>query len=201
MMKVLGDDAVQDPTMIEKRVREDIASRVQAGLQHNLVNKLTDEERRAKKKGKSVEDETAGSTVVVFRYRVFFVMRRIECLADKRNQFKVDANAKQLYMSGIMLVYPLLNIVVVEGGPKAARKMKRLMLERIDWNMTDSTSEVSSKGENKCVVAWEGVVPNRGFKGFYSHFAKTEARAKEILEEAGAIEYWNASRSFANAPV
>jgi U4/U6 small nuclear ribonucleoprotein PRP3 len=51
-------------------------------------------------------------------------------LEDKRNQFKVDMNAKQLHMSGIMLIYPLLNIVVVEGGPKAARKMKRLMLER-----------------------------------------------------------------------
>jgi U4/U6 small nuclear ribonucleoprotein PRP3 len=68
MMRVLGDDAVQDPTMIEKRVKEEMASRVNAGLQHNLVNKLTDEERRAKKKGKAVEDESAGSTVVIFRY-------------------------------------------------------------------------------------------------------------------------------------
>jgi hypothetical protein len=57
---------------------------------------------------------------------------------------------------------------------------------------------VSARGANRCVVAWEGVVPERKFRGFYSHFSKTEARSKEIMEEAGVVEYWNAARAFAH---
>jgi hypothetical protein len=62
--------------------------------------------------------------------------------------------------------------------------------------MTDSTSEKSASGENKCVVAWEGIVPHRKFKGFYTHFSRSEARSREIMEEAGVVEYWNIARSF-----
>lgn len=67
MMRVLGDDAVMDPTMVEQRVRADMQARVESGLQHNLANKLTDQERRDKKRRKAVEDESAGATSLVFR--------------------------------------------------------------------------------------------------------------------------------------
>lgn len=93
------------------------------------------------------------------------------------------------------MVYPLVNIVVVQGGLKACRKFKRLMLERIDWNLPDSTaSPISAAGGNSCTLVWDGVIPNRTFRGFYTHFIQTEAKARELFEAAGVIEYWNAAR-------
>ncbi len=55
-------------------------------------------------------------------------------------KFKVDMNAQQFHMGGFILMADqtmapdLPNLVIVEGGPRAIKRFKRLMLRRIDWN-------------------------------------------------------------------
>lgn len=50
------------------------------------------------------------STVfLIFPYRVFD-------LHDPAKKFKIEANAKQLYMTGLVVMFKDCNCVVVEGG-------------------------------------------------------------------------------------
>lgn len=59
-----------------------------------------------------------GAHVAVFRIRDF------HGLSSKK--FKVETNAKQLFMTGCVVLYPDCCVVVVEGGPKQQKKYKRL---------------------------------------------------------------------------
>ena len=47
---------------------------------------------------------------------------------------QVDMNAQQLHLTGCVMLYQDINLVVVEGGPKCLKKFKRLMMQRIKWN-------------------------------------------------------------------
>lgn len=64
---------------------------------------------------------------------------RVRDLNDPAVKFKLEANCNQLHMTGIVLLYKNLNVIVVEGGPKQQRKFRRLMLNRIKW------SEITNK--------------------------------------------------------
>ena len=55
-------------------------------------------------------------------------------MKDAAKKFKIEMNSKQLYMTGATILNKDCSIVVVEGGPKGQRKMKRLMLNRIKWS-------------------------------------------------------------------
>lgn len=51
-------------------------------------------------------------------------------------------------------------MVVVEGGQKAIKKFKKLLLKRIDWNKTvneeeKDTNHKENKQENSCELIWE----------------------------------------------
>ena len=43
-------------------------------------------------------------------------------------------NAQQFHLTGCVMLYQDVNLVVVEGGPKGLKKFKRLMMHRIKWN-------------------------------------------------------------------
>ena len=58
---------------------------------------------------------------------------RIKSLKDAKKKFKIEMNSKQLYMSGVTILNPECSVVIVEGGPKAQRKFRRLMQNRIKW--------------------------------------------------------------------
>ena len=61
-------------------------------------------------------------------------MYRVHDLSSLAIKFKVDMNAQQLHLSGRLLLFRDINLVVVEGGPKGLKKFKKLMLSRIKWN-------------------------------------------------------------------
>lgn len=68
LMRVLGNEAIQDPTKIEAKVRREMEQRQK---QHELANeqrKLTPEERRAKIMTKVKEDQKMSNEVAVFKY-------------------------------------------------------------------------------------------------------------------------------------
>ena len=50
---------------------------------------------------------------------------RIRELANSSKRFKVEINAKQLYMTGCVVLFKDCNVVVVEGGAKQQGKYKR----------------------------------------------------------------------------
>lgn len=94
-------------------------------------------------------------------------------------KFKVETNAKQLFMTGGVVMFQDCNIVVVEGGPKQQRKFKRLrkgfsihlslsfevvmricffcrlMLNRIKWEEDTIKTRDGEEKSNKCVLVWE----------------------------------------------
>lgn len=67
-MRVLGTEAVQDPTKVEAHVREQMAKRQKAHEEANAARRLTADQRREKKVRKLKEDTTLGVSVAVYRY-------------------------------------------------------------------------------------------------------------------------------------
>lgn len=68
-MRVLGEEAVQDPTAIEQQVRDQMAERQQAHDDRNEARKLTPAERREKKHAQLVGELGADTLVAVYRVR------------------------------------------------------------------------------------------------------------------------------------
>ncbi|KAF9209057.1 hypothetical protein BGZ49_006466 [Haplosporangium sp. Z 27] len=190
MMRVLGQEAVLNPTEIEMKVRQQVAARLQGHLDMNAERKLTHEERKAKEQKKKEEDVSKG---------IYVSLYRINDLSHPQKKFKVDKNAEQLGLTGIVLMYPTYTIVVVEGGSKSINQYKKLMLRRIDW--TDNTrldgTEVSEGTiDNKCLLVWEGQLRERQFKTFRFIKCRTDAQLKETLARFGVQHYWDQALGF-----
>lgn len=134
-MRVLGDEAIQDPTRVEALVRAQVAQRLQDHTTANQERKLTREQRHAKELAKMQADRDAEMHVAVFR---------VGRLDHPQQKFRVDRNASQLLLTGCAVLLaagaevPASSasgaMVVVEGGQKSIRKYKKLMLRRIKWN-------------------------------------------------------------------
>lgn len=95
-------------------------------------------------------------------------------------------------------------MVVVEGGPKAQKKFKRLMLHRIKWDEQTSNTkgdddeesdEEAVKKTNKCVLVWEGTAKDRSFGEMKFKQCPTENMAREHFKKHGAEHYWDLALS------
>jgi U4/U6 small nuclear ribonucleoprotein PRP3 len=184
LMRVLGVEAVQDPTKVEAHVRKEMAKRLKSHVDANESRKLTPEQRKAKKQRKMEEDVTLGVHVSVYR---------VDCLANQSKRFKVDTVARQLHMTGSVIMYKECNIIVVEGGPKQQSKYRRLMLTRIKWD----EDMVKDKEDtlNKCVLVWEGMVKERNFSDFKFKMMKTEESVRDYFKKHGVQHYWDSALS------
>lgn len=186
LMRVLGTEAVQDPTKIEAHVRAQMAKRKKAHEEANASRKLTDEQRREKKMRKLQEDTTLGVHVTVYRVRE---------LTSASKKFKVETNAKQLFMTGGVVMFKDCNVIVVEGGVKQQNKFKRLMLHRIKWE-EDMVKTSSGKEEpNKCDLIWEGTSQIRNFGDMKFKVCATEKLAREQFRKHGVEQYWDLAYS------
>ncbi|RLN44368.1 hypothetical protein BBJ28_00012632 [Nothophytophthora sp. Chile5] len=67
MMRVLSEQAVADPSAIERKVRQQVAQREKNHEMRNLARKLTPEERREKKLRKIKEDAAGDIHVALFK--------------------------------------------------------------------------------------------------------------------------------------
>jgi len=206
LMRVLGNEAILDPTKVEAQVREQMKSRQDAHKKHNEEKKLTKEEKREKLKKKLMEDTSKVVQVAVFK---------VNDLSDGQKRYKVDINAQQLYLTGIVIVCPTQCMVVVEGGPKGIKQYKKLMLRRIDWSDSKKmdtgegeedgegegkggeSSQPKEKKENKCFLVWEGSIKERLFKnGFKFKSCPAEYKVKETLEKFNATHYWDLVKNY-----
>ena len=183
MMRVLGTQAVQDPTKIEAVVREQMAKRQKAHEEANASRKLTVDQKKQKKVKKIKEDVNLGVHVAVYR---------VSSLRDPAKKFKVEMNIKQLQMTGVIVLYKNINVIVTEGGPKQQKKFKRLMLNRIKWHEDSVEGEET---ENKCDLVWEGLTKNRAFSDLKLKISPNESFARELFKNQGVEQYWDLSFS------
>ncbi|XP_036394822.1 U4/U6 small nuclear ribonucleoprotein Prp3 [Megalops cyprinoides] len=194
LMRVLGTEAVQDPTKVEAHVRAQMAKRQKAHEEANAARKLTAEQRKEKKVKKLKEDLSQGVHIAVYRIRN---------LTSPAKKFKVEANAGQLYLTGTVVLHKDVNIVVVEGGPKAQKKFKRLMLSRIKWDEqtnskrddAEGSDEEGVKKKNKCSLVWEGTAKERSFGEVKFKQCPTENMAREHFKKHGTEHYWDLALS------
>merc|ERR1712232_857618 len=194
LMRVLGDEAIADPSTVERKVRNQVEQRRKEHEQRNEARKLPAEERKQKKKQKWMAETEPTTQVLVFK---------IKDLANKRHLFKIDMNAQQFHLTGCCIACPgVANIVIVEGGPRASKRYKKLMTRRIKWTedqtKDDDSDEDDDNDENvtapklqdHCVLIWEGVVKQRTFKNWKVTHARSEAEARKTLADRGGEHYW-----------
>lgn len=194
LMRVLGTEAVQDPTKVEEYVRNQMAKRQKMHEEQNEARKLTDAERAAKKKRKIMENTSTGVNVSVYR---------VKDLSDPAVKFKVEANCNQLHMTGIVLLCKNLNVVVVEGGPKQQKKFKRLMLNRIKWSEIVSKKHVEEtetnssgvKEKNQCALVWEGQIKSRSFGTIIFKMCPTTTFARDYFKKYNCEHYWDIAQT------
>ncbi|XP_040901181.1 U4/U6 small nuclear ribonucleoprotein Prp3 isoform X2 [Toxotes jaculatrix] len=191
LMRVLGTEAVQDPTKVEAHVRAQMAKRQKAHEEANAARKLTAEQRKEKKKRKLKEDITNGVHIAVYRIRN---------LQNPAKKFKVEANANQLYLTGTVVLHKDVNLVVVEGGPKSQKKFKKLMMHRIKWEehnskRDDPDGDDDTKRNNKCWLIWEGTAKEHSFGDMKFKQCPTESMAREHFKKHGTEHYWDLALS------
>ena len=206
LMRVLGEEAVKDPTAVEARVNREIAERKHKHLEANDERKLTKDQKHEKLATNQEKDAAKGLHATVYK---------IDNLANGRHRFKISKNAEQNALTGVCVVHPKFNLVVVEGGEHSMRSYKKLMLNRIDWTENspsivregnqealaqwllaeDETGALKDLALNKCVLVWEGEIKQRGFRKWGSRVCETDAAAKDALTRAKYENFWTLAKS------
>ncbi|XP_049848999.1 uncharacterized protein LOC126317008 [Schistocerca gregaria] len=199
--------SVHDPTAVERKVRAEMAARVSRHEARNNERKLTPEQRKEKEKAKLVEDTSLKSNVAVFK---------VLSLANPRNRFKIDIEANKNLLTGCVILSDSFALVVVEGGPKAVKRYKKLMTKKIKWTeeipppknpqQQQGPDEKDDKGsdrvlganippsENKCWLIWEGEVLRRAFINF--RFETLSNKPRKSLEKLGIAHYWDLALNY-----
>lgn len=186
LMRVLASEAVADPTKVEADVRAQVAERLEKHQADNLSRKKTKDELREKAELKAVKDREAGMRANVYR---------ILSVDNPSHRFKVDVNARQYGLTGALVLYGDCNLVIVEGGVKALRKYKQLLLRRIDWNAPlvspdnsnppDLALDSATTIKNMCVMTWEGPIAKSAFESFKIVKLLTQSSVKDFLRKRG----------------
>ena len=206
LMRVLGEEAVKDPTAVEARVNKEIAERYQKHVEANEERKLTKEQKHEKLAAHQDKDASKGIHATVYK---------IDNLSNGRHRYKIWKNAEQNALTGVCILHPKLNLVIVEGGEHSIRFYKKLMLNRIDWSENspsivregnqealaqwlrseDDQGELKDLTLNKCVLVWEGEVKVKGFKKWGTRVCETDAAAKDALTRAKYENFWTLAKS------
>lgn len=209
LYRVLGEQAVADPTAMEKEVRKQMAERQAAHEDRNLSRMLTPAEKREKKLKKMFEEENGvkDSENVVTAYKI----TRLE---NKQSRFKIDINAKENHMTGVMLVSAPFSLVVVEGGRKASKRYMKLMLRRIDWadqgeeeeegggddgeggEDMDEQGGGARKEPGSCDMVWQGMMQSKAFKRFTAEIQPEPSLAKAFLDSHQLGHLWDVAAAF-----
>ncbi|RMY71523.1 hypothetical protein D0863_05098 [Hortaea werneckii] len=225
MMRVLGEQAVKDPTAVEARVNREIAQRATDHEKANKDRQLTKEQRVEKLKTQQAADEGKGVKIAIFR---------VDNLSSGKHRYQIDINAKQNALTGMVVLHPDMNLIIVEGGAHSISNYKKLLLNRVKWSENtlplsnntstpttfagnnDGTSKGASGesnkasqwlnplnadgslkdlGENQCQLVWEGDEGQRMFKKWGSKACETDGEAKEVLRRQKMENMWTLARS------
>lgn len=114
-MRVLGSQAIMDPTKMEAHVRDQMAKRLKKHEEANAARKLTPGQKKEKKIKKLKEGAGVG-VPGAHSQPVFAAVYRVADLSDLKKKWKVETVAKQLYLTGTVVLHKDVNVIVVEGG-------------------------------------------------------------------------------------
>ena len=209
LMRVLGEEAVKDPTAVEARVNREIAERKQTHDDMNEDRKLTKEEKAEKLDRQQADDEAKGVHVRVYK---------IDSLANGKHRYQVEINAQQNKLTGVCVMHPRMNLVIVEGGEHSIRFYDKLMLNRIKWQemeapravqegnrkelaewleAEDENGELKDLSLNKCELIFKGEERRRAFRKWMGGKpCETDSQAKDVLSRAKMDSFWNVAKSF-----
>jgi U4/U6 small nuclear ribonucleoprotein PRP3 len=220
MMRVLGEQAVKDPTAVEARVNREIAQRQNDHEQANADRALTKEQRLEKLKTQQVGDAAKGLKIAVFR---------VDDLSSGKHRYQVDVGAKDNALTGVVVMNPTMYLIIVEGGEHSMKKYRKL-LNRIKWTeneppksgsnpttFTGTRVEDSSRGKgskaaewcnpyhadgtlkdlssNRCTLVWEGDEAELKYKKWEPRTCETDGEAKDFLKRSGMENMWTLARS------
>ncbi|OAL01186.1 PRP3-domain-containing protein [Phaeosphaeriaceae sp. SRC1lsM3a] len=207
MMRVMGEQAIADPTAVEMLVESQIQQRHDDHVTSNQERKLTKEEQHAKLAQNQAKDAQKGLYMCVFK---------INTLAFGKHRYQIDLNAKQLALSGVTIFNPDFNLVIVEGGLHSITKYKKLMLQRINWqdnappteiqaekqasdprwmHNTDEQGNLKDHTSNKCILIFEGEVKQNSFRKWGSKMCETAGEARELLARSKLDSLWALAKS------
>ncbi|KKK14746.1 hypothetical protein P175DRAFT_0454374 [Aspergillus ochraceoroseus IBT 24754] len=209
LMRVLGEQAVKDPTAVEARVNREIAERRETHEAANEERKLTKEQRHEKLARQQEKDAEKG---------LFMSVYRIDSLANGRNRFKISKNAEQNALTGVCVMHPRFNLVIVEGGSHSINNYRKLMINRIDWTENagpsavregnreaqaawlaaedEQTGDLKDLSSNTCNLIWEGQVKGRAFRKWLgARVCETDSQAKDVLARAKVESFWALAKS------
>jgi len=206
-MRVLGDQAVLDPSKMELKVMEQMEARKEKHDKMNEAKKLTKEQRSAKRERKLTEDTSQSVTVALFV---------VKDTSHPYHRTKVDLNAQQRNITGGVLECEELkmSLVICEGGANAIKWYTRLMLVRMNWKGENILEGVSSTDYNKesgseedengrkkvaqkfhanntCELVWTGMTPKRMFNSFMFQSCDSSETARKVLEAKGVAHFWD----------
>ncbi|OAL51808.1 PRP3-domain-containing protein [Pyrenochaeta sp. DS3sAY3a] len=207
MMRVMGEQAIADPTAVEMLVETQIQQRFDDHMAANESRKLTKEQEHSKLAANQEKDAQKALYMCVFK---------IKSLAFGKHRYQIDNNAKQQALTGITLFNPEFNLVLVEGGFHAINKYKKLMLNRINWTDNAPPTEIQAEKQasdpkwlrslnedgslkdhsaNNCILIFEGEVKQRSFRKWGSRICETGGEAKETLGRAKMDSLWGLAQS------
>ena len=209
LMRVLGNEAVKDPTAVEARVNREIAQRKQDHEDMNEDRKLTKEQKAEKLERQQALDDSKGIHVRVYK---------IENLANGKHRYQINVNAEQQKLTGVCIMHPKMNVVVVEGGEHSIRFYDKLMQHRIKWQemeapraveegnreasakwleAEDETGNLKDLSLNKCELIFKGEEKARAFRKWQgARVCETDTQAKDILSRAKMESFWNVAKTY-----
>jgi len=218
-MRVLGTQAVLDPSTMEKKVQEQIQARRMKHEKANLEESAKAKELRTLKKQQEAKEKLTGGNSQ--DPSVSIALFLVKDMSHRYHRTKVDLNAQQWYITGGVLECesnPKLSLVIAEGDAKAIKKYIRLMTVRMKWkgeNFFDSQEDEDEEnndgdvdmddadGEperpkqqkfnpnNSCELVWTGMSAKRMFKSFIFQSCPTSDHARKVLEAKGVAHFWD----------
>lgn len=143
---------------------------------------------------------------------------KVDNLCFGKHRYQIDINAKQSKLTGIVILNPKFNLIIVEGGAYSTRFYKKLMLNRIKWHETampqsvregnreaeaswlqsvDENGELKDLSYNKCTLIWEGEERDRAFKKWFGlKVCETDAEAKDALTRSKMENMWTLAKTY-----
>ncbi|KAL5120747.1 U4/U5/U6 small nuclear ribonucleoprotein prp3 [Pleosporales sp. CAS-2024a] len=207
MMRVMGEQAIADPTAVEQLVEAQIKQRQDDHTTSNQERKLTKEQQHAKLAQNQAKDAQKGLYMCVFK---------VNTLAFGKHRYQIDQNAKEHALTGITIFNPDQNLVIVEGGIHGITKYKKLMLQRINWQdnappteiqaekqasdppwmrSTDDVGNLKDHSANKCILIFEGEIKQNLFRKWGSKMCETAGEARELLARSKLDSLWALAKS------
>lgn len=209
LMRVLGEQAIQDPTAVEARVNREIAERKEKHEEMNVERKLTKEERLEKIQKQQAADEAKGIHVRVYK---------IDNLSNGKHRYLISVNAEQQALTGVCIMHPKMNLVIVEGGSHSIRFYEKLMQNRVKWQEMDAPKAVQEGNKetlakwleaedesgqlkdlslNKCELIFSGEERQRGFKRWLgARVCETDSQARDVLTRAKMENFWSLAKTY-----